>query len=412
MTTEWSYSTKRLVVIGLILLGILILYLSRAIITSLVLAGILAFLLNPIIKLLMLRLRMPRWLAVLLCYLLLLIALLLTPLLLTPAVVHAIQDIDIDFVTLWDNTVSRLQQFLQGIRYIEVLGFQVDLSTTIDPILDMLSGVVPEGMTPSLENIFSSIPSVFQLATGVASTVVSTVLTGAIAIGITLIFSIYMSLDLPHIHQSLLNLVPMPHRPEYAALVTRIQDVWNAYLRGQVLLMLIVGAMTFAGNLVLGMPGALLLGIAAGLLEVLPNVGPVLAAIPALAVALLQGSTVLPVSNVAFAVIIAVFYIIVQQIENNLIVPRVIGDAIEVHPILVMAGVITGATIGGLFGALIAAPLLATLRVLSQFVYSKLLGQPPFPPPPQEPSPPPNDEAQPEEDGSAENEEATQLSDE
>ena len=249
----------------------------------------------------------------------------------------------------------------------------------VDPALEMLGGAMPEAMTPSLNQVFESIPSAFQLATGLASTVVSTVFSGVLTISIALIFSVYMSIDMPNIHRSLLNVVPMPHRTEYAALLDQIRDVWNAYLRGQILLMLIVGAMTTIGNVMLGMPGALLLGIVAGLLEVLPNIGPVLAAIPALMVAVLQGSSVLPVSNLIFALVIAGFYIVVQQVENNLIVPRVIGDAIEVHPILVMAGVILGATIGGIFGALVAAPLLATLRVLAQFVYNKMLGQPPFP---------------------------------
>ncbi len=376
--TEWSQSTKRMIAIGAVLLAIVILYVSRPVITSLILAGILAFLLNPIIKLFCRYLRFPRWLAVAVSYLLLLVAVVLVPVLMTPAVVNAAQDIDVQVLKLLDDMTVGLQQWLESIRQIQLAHGTLDLSPVVDPALEVLGGVVPQTLTPSGSQVVNSIPSAFQLATGLASTVVSTLLAAVLAGVITMIFSVYISLDLPNITHSLLFLIPMPHRTEYMILLEQVRRVWSAYLRGELLLMLIVGTMTSLGNLALGVPGALLLGIIAGLLEVLPNVGPVLAMVPAVLLALIQGSSVLPVSNLLFAVIVGVFYAMVQQIENNLIVPRVIGNAIEVHPILVMAGVIVGASVGGIFGALIASPLLATMRVLSQFVYNKMLGLPPF----------------------------------
>jgi predicted PurR-regulated permease PerM len=121
------------------------------------------------------------------------------------------------------------------------------------------------------------------------------------------------------------------------------------------------------------------LGILAGLLEALPNIGPVLAAIPAVLLALLQGSSVLSVSNLVFALIVALFYFVVQQLENNIIVPRLIGQALDLPPILVMAGVVVGASVGGILGAFMAAPLIATLRIVAMYTYNKILGRPPFP---------------------------------
>jgi hypothetical protein len=80
-----------------------------------------------------------------------------------------------------------------------------------------------------------------------------------------------------------------------------------------------------------------------------------------------------------FALIVALFYFVVQQLENNVIVPRLIGQALELPPILVMAGVIVGASVGGILGAFMAAPLIATLRIVAMYAYNKILGRPPFP---------------------------------
>jgi hypothetical protein len=133
------------------------------------------------------------------------------------------------------------------------------------------------------------------------------------------------------------------------------------------------------------MPGALLLGLLAGVLEIVPNVGPILAMIPALLVALFQGSTALPVSNFTFVLITLAIYFIVQQIENNYFVPRIIGQSVNLHPLVILVGVIVGATQAGILGAFLAAPVLASVRVIGSYAYNKILDREPFPPP----SPPP-----------------------
>ena len=112
--------------------------------------------------------------------------------------------------------------------------------------------------------------------------------------------------------------------------------------------MLVVGVMTTIGLAALGMPGALYLGIIAGLLEIIPNLGPIIAAVPAVIVALIQGSASLPISNLAFAGLIILFYILVQQVEDKLIVPRVLGAALELPPLIVMTGIVVGASVGGI----------------------------------------------------------------
>lgn len=378
--TQWSSFTKRIVVIACLLIALLVLYLGRSLIPFIVLAAILAFLLDPIVTFLCQFARFPRWAAVAVAYIALLVILALIILLGIPALVDAIRQANIDLPRLVMHIVIELRRWLESIRFVQFMDFSTDLSPIVDPALEALNGVVPPRVIPSPERILESLPSAVEMATGFASTVVSTVLSAILAFIFTLIYSIYLSLDMPRISQWIFEAIPPTYREEMSQLGRMIRQVWIAYLRGQLLLCVIIGTAVGLGTAALGLRGAVLLGILAGVLEVLPTIGPVTAAIPAVIMALVQGSAVLPVSNFFFAVLVALFYWVIQQLENNIIVPRVIGNAIKVHPVLVMAAVVIGASVAGIFGALIASPVLATGRVLAHYVYCKLLDIPPFPP--------------------------------
>jgi phosphoglycolate phosphatase len=117
----------------------------------------------------------------------------------------------------------------------------------------------------------------------------------------------------------------------------------------------------------------------AGLLEVVPNFGPVIATIPAVIIALLRGSSYLPISNFWFAVLVVGLYILIQQVENNYLVPRIMSRRLQLHPVVVFIGMLGGATLAGVVGLLLAAPTLATVRVLLRYTYAKLLDEDPFP---------------------------------
>jgi predicted PurR-regulated permease PerM len=378
VSPEWSSTTKRIVAISGILIGIFIIYISQSVLPFILVAAIVAFLLNPVVMFFNGKLRMPHWLAVMLTYFLLIVILLLVPLIATPAIINAATAIDIDIVDFLVRTSSSLQNSLQEIRYVEILRFQLDLSPVVDPALETLAGVVPQALIPSAQQIYNSIPSAVELATGVASTVVGTVLWALLAFLFTLIYAIYISLDFPQFGHTFWELVPYPYRAEYRQLWYQVRSVWAAFFRGQLILGLTVGVIVAIGDTALGVPGALVLGILAGLLEALPNIGPVLAAVPAVILALLQGSSVLSVSNLVFALIVVGFYFVVQQLENNIIVPRIIGQAVELPPIVVMAGVVVGASFGGILGAFMAVPVMATGRIVAQYAYNKLLDRPPF----------------------------------
>jgi predicted PurR-regulated permease PerM len=156
--------------------------------------------------------------------------------------------------------------------------------------------------------------------------------------------------------------------------------IWNSFLRGQLSLMVVVGVIVWIGNALLGTPQALFLGVLAGLLEVIPSLGPVLATIPAVILALLFGSGYIPVENWAFALMVIAFYILVQVVENQLLVPYILGDAVDLPPLFVIIGVVIGGSAFGLLGVFLATPVISTGREVFMYLYDKILEPPPAPP--------------------------------
>lgn len=385
MTNEWKLATKYVVGVGLAILGVYILYLSRPIISLLVIAALIAFLVRPLINFLHQRLRIPRRFSVLITYLLASVVLLLAPLIIVPPIVDAVNYlISLDYQLLIDNLLNWLETNLIVLKEsnLQLLTFRIDLQNTIDPILDALQNASPVFALepPSIDVILSSLGSAFAVSYGVAVGVVGSVFSGIVAFVFMILASIYFSLDAQRFYESFLSITPESHRSEINRIVRRIRHIWDAFFRGQITLMVLIGFVVWLGLTLLGLPGAFALGVIAGVLEIIPNLGPFLAAIPAVIVALLQGSTVLEVNNFIFALIIIGFYILVQMLENYLIVPKVLGEAVELHPLVVISGVLVGASVWGILGALLATPLIASGREIVHYLYRKTLGEDPFPP--------------------------------
>ena len=390
MNTEWSTSTKQIVGVGLAIFGIFIIYLSRSILTVIVLAALLAFLLMPIVEFFNIRLRMPRGLAVLTTYLLAVVVLLLSPLIFLPPIINGFNFLArIDYQILIDNSLLWLETTLVQLKDLGLgLGrFTLQVDTIVDPMLNFLHASEEQTITafPSLQTVVDSLRSAATVTVDLATNIAGTVFSGFITIVVLILSSIYISVDAHKFHQVFLDAAPPAYREELAILLRRTARTWRAYFRGQLILMLIIGILTWLGTMALGLRGAFALGVIAGVLELIPNLGPILAAIPAIIVALIQGSTVLPVSNWVFALIIIGFYILMQQFENSFVVPRVLGGAVDLHPLVVLVGVLVGANVAGIIGALLAAPIIATGREIVRYLYRKILGEAPFPPEPEPP---------------------------
>jgi predicted PurR-regulated permease PerM len=172
------------------------------------------------------------------------------------------------------------------------------------------------------------------------------------------VMSIYLLLDRENLYkkvtwftqdQRMLNLAK-----EY---VNTVEEQLGGWVRGQVVLMTIIGFITYFGLLIIGIPYALPLALLAGSLEVLPNLGPTIAAVPSIILAYIFGGWIM-------AMITLVFYLIVQQLENNLIVPKVMKDNADVNPLTTILAILMGVKLGGVIGALLSVPLYIVTRTL------------------------------------------------
>jgi predicted PurR-regulated permease PerM len=156
----------------------------------------------------------------------------------------------------------------------------------------------------------------------------------------------------------LLRLTPLRSRETAQNMWTDVENTLGAYTRGQVILMVAIGVACLAGLLVLGVPYALPLAVIAALMEAIPLAGPILGAIPAVLVGLtVSGPTALFVIG---------WYVLVQQVEGHILVPRIMHRAVGLNPLLVIIALIAGGIIDGIVGALVAIPIAAAVQIIVQ----------------------------------------------
>jgi predicted PurR-regulated permease PerM len=185
------------------------------------------------------------------------------------------------------------------------------------------------------------------------------------------VWAFYLLKDRPALVASFDSVLPGDWRADTWAIAGIIGRVFGSWIRGQLLLGLVVGLATFGGLLLLGAlvdpifaRFAVLLAVIAGLLELLPIIGPIIAAIPAILIGLTAGLDA--------AVAVFVLYLAVQQLENNLLVPKIQGDATELHPSVVMLALVIGGAVAGLLGAILALPVTAASRDVYRYLFRRL----------------------------------------
>jgi predicted PurR-regulated permease PerM len=357
VSKPWSKSTKQWVVAGLLVAGSLLVYRVRGLLPPVILACLLAYLLSPVVGLLA-RVRLSRTQATAVSYLILMLALVLAVSLLVPMIVQQISSIDVDLQEIYQS-VLRIKDTYQTITF---LHYTIELSDLFAQLQDSLTQLITRFTSRSAEEMLGI---AFGLASGFASTFVWLIF--------ILVVSFWLLKDADDISRAIDGLVPADYRDDVDVLRGEIGVVWNSFFRGLLLLSLTVGVMTGALTWLVGVKNALLLGILAGVLEVVPTLGPIISCIPAVAVAYFQGSTHLPLAQGWFALLVLGLYALIQQVENNFLAPRILGGSVKLHPLVVMVGAIGGYALGGIVGAFLAAPVIGTLKVLGGYVYDKLI---------------------------------------
>lgn len=365
---RWSPLTK--IVISLLLLAFAIYLLDRfsIVLAPFVLAVILAYILNPLVNRLHQGFGLRRSLAVLIAYLLVLAVLLTVPLVILPPLADQFTSLNLDI----QRFIEQLEAVL-GKQYSIAGRYTLDVDALIRQVVGSLQGLLEPVFGQTLELVVEIISSVVWLI-------------------FIVVVSIYLILDGPTLRAWLESLVPPVYRPDYLRIRDEIGEIWGAFFRGQIVLALVVFIIFSVMGLLLGLRFSLAMAVFAGLLEFLPSIGHGIWLFVASLLAFFGGSTWLPLPNWAFLLIVVGLHLVYQQFDLNYLIPRIIGRSVHLRPVVVILGIVAGAALAGVLGILLAAPSIASLRVLMRYVYANLFDMEPFPQRAVGSMPPPNPE--------------------
>lgn len=292
----------------------------RELIFVLLFAVVVAFLLSPVVQLL--QRVMPRWLAILIAFLGALVLL-----------IGGITLIATPVISQGRTLTARIPdavRLMQSPEPIVFAGFEIpgDVKQRVGTTLAERGGELVER------------------SAGLAMRVV----TAVVDIVLVLVLALYLLGSAPKIRAGIQYLLPRHWRPTAGRVEDELADVFGRYVRGQLLLGLVIGVLNFIAFSVLGLPYTLLLAVLAGILELVPIVGPIVAGAVAASVALFQPD---PFPLVLWVILAATA---IQQLENHLLVPRISGGAVGIHPLAALLSVAVGIQVFGIAGGLFAVP--------------------------------------------------------
>jgi predicted PurR-regulated permease PerM len=342
--------------LALILLVGVVIWVSRSVLLPFFLGLVLAYLLLPLVN--WLDHRMParlhdwhaaRLLAILLTYLLLIALFAGIIAFFVPLLVDQIEIL----IDRWPGLAGRVGDW--GTR-----GW--------DWYLENIPGDWREAIETGLRGLADEVVTTLRNAVVAATRTVFGTISFTLGLIVIPFWLFYILLDESQVKTGVIRALPVQLRDDVLCMARLVDDVLSAYIRGQLLLVLFVGGMATISLLIIGVPFALVLGVIAGVFEVLPYVGPILGAIPAVLVALLW--------DPASALWVALAFFAIQQVENLLLVPRIAGRSVKLHPALVMVVLVIGNEVAGFWGMLVAVPVTAMIRDVFKYLYLRLLDEP------------------------------------
>ena len=319
---------------------------------------ILAYLMLPLVN--RLAQRVPRWAAILIVYLLTFGILILALVFLVPRVINQVGNFIGSLPEFYEKTV--LPQFEQRMEWYQN-EVPPDIQTEVNKQFATATQTLKQNATQYVQGIGTGL---LGAVTGVFRTLIF--LAGFLIVPFWLF---YVLLDERKGKAKFIRLIPKRIRTDTLTVITLVDRVFSAYIRGQLLLGAVIAAMSYIGlwGVDLFLPNTTipykeLLALIAGFTELIPVIGPILGAIPAIIVGLFTSPTA--------GLVIAILYIVIQQLENNLLVPRIIGEVVEIHASILMILLVVAGSVGGLLGVILSAPLAAIARDLFKYATGRL----------------------------------------
>jgi predicted PurR-regulated permease PerM len=391
---DWDEGFKRIMIVASMILVAFIMWQFRSIFPLISIAVLVAYLLYPMTTYYQKQLFRGRLraLAVLMSFITIFLLFWTATLFVIPSLVTQTQG----FLVLIPRWVSNTQAWLQDFYSwrIDFAGTPLERFITTPLIPSELLGF--EGGTSDFEralmllqqqvndiNIQSLLQQTFNSAvdlTGFGFSFVGGAFNAVLNSILMLTMTFYLMLDGGNMVNNTARLFPLGYQADFRRLLRELGNVWHAYLRGQIILAFIMGIAMYLVATILGLPNAVLLGLFAGVMEFVPNIGPTIAMVPAAAFALFSTSETIPgLGGLGFVLVVVVIWTLLQQVESVILIPRIVGDSLNLHPFVVLVAVFGGLSVGGIFGVFVAAPVVASSRLVAQYVYGKLLNRNPFP---------------------------------
>jgi predicted PurR-regulated permease PerM len=335
-------------IIGFLLIAALffyVLYLIRIAIIPLVIAIAIAYLLAPVVTLLQRKMR--RIFAVAITYLIFIGIIFTMFFFIIPYIIDQFRTFIVEFPTYMQNFTRVTNDFLQNskiIHYIEnIIGNEIIPDDTSAITQYLISRINLEGI------------DIFQSATILGRSLLNIVLYFVVGP----LLGVYLLMHSEKIKTMFMKVIPRRNKNQTAIILDRINKVGGRYVRGQILVSIIVGILCTIVLLILKVDFAILLGFIAGLLNIIPLLGPIIGAIPAALAAL----TISPLR----AVLVILLFIAIQQIDNYVISPNIMKYQVGVHPGIIIFSLMAGGALFGIWGLLIAVPTVAILQEILRY---------------------------------------------
>ncbi|WP_248663629.1 AI-2E family transporter [Fuchsiella alkaliacetigena] len=318
------------------------LYLVRRVLLPFILAVVIVYLIEPFIDWLVNRGLKRSW-ALILIFLLVSGGVLLTSLLIAPLLVEELNAL----AGRLPQYVSKIQSFIEDLNQsYERIALPPTIKSVFDNMINRIEMVTLRFVERTTEVILLSLSRILSLV-------------------LAPILAFYILKDIESIKDSLWSLIPKKQRQETKTLLKKIDRVLLDYLKGQLLVSALIGLLSVLGLYFLRIRFNIIIGIFAGIMNIIPYLGPIMGTIPAVIIA----------SFDSFKLVIAVvvFFVLIQQLESSLISPKIVGDRVGLHPTLIIFSLLAGGELLGVIGMFVAVPIGAVVKVLIDHLISRLV---------------------------------------
>lgn len=350
----FSSRAKSIIFVVLAAMVVLLLWKAGGVVLPFIWAAVTAYVFNPLITFASERTRSSRLIWVFLLYVVLGLFAAWAVLELVPIINQQIGQLAREL----PQFVKSAEAYFGAPNSIDILGFTIQTQVLNQQIAGWLSDAA---------NAFSK--GAFGVLVSVAETLLAAI--------VYLFVTFYLLLDGPRFITFLKEQAPDKYHAEINSLLIRINRVLSAFIRGQLILVIIMTVATYTVLSILQIKYALVLAIATGVLELIPFAGPYAAGALSVSMAFFQPIAPFGWSHLLLAGMVALAYFILRELEDNLVIPSVIGSLVDLHPILVIFVVLAGAAFGGVTGLFLAVPTAAVIKVVIGFVYPKLVKRAP-----------------------------------